>query len=253
MTVDSLPVMRPLIAISARFSDTADGWRVPTYATGRTYCDAIVRAGGLPVVLPPVAESIEHLPDVLRSVHGMVLPGGPDVDPARYGAADRHPALYGVRAEHDAFEMALARAAVAADLPVLAICRGMQVLNVALGGSLHQHITDGETTVKHRFEMHPVDLVPGCRAALAMGSTRPIGHSVHHQAVDAVAPGLVVTARADDGTVEAVELADRRWVVAVQWHPEDTAAIDTQQQALFDALVHAASAAPRVAEAARAT
>ncbi len=233
--------MRPLIAISARFSDTAEGWRVPTYATGRTYCDAIVRAGGLPVVLPPVAASIPHLREVLAGLHGLVLPGGPDVDPACYGAAERHPALYGVRTEHDEFEMALARAAIAADLPLLAICRGMQVLNVALGGTLHQHITDDEVEVKHRFELHAVQLVAGCRAALAMNTDRPVGHSVHHQALDGVGAGLVVTAHADDGTIEGVELPGRDWVVGVQWHPEDTADGDAQQQALFDELVRRAN------------
>lgn len=234
--------MRPLIAISARFSDTAEGWRVPTYATGRTYCDAIVRAGGLPVVLPPVADSIPHLPELFAGLHGLVLPGGPDVDPDCYGATERHPTLYGVRTEHDVFEMALARAAIAADRPLLAICRGMQVLNVALGGSLHQHITDDEVDVKHRFEMHPVQLDGTCRAALAMGTDRPTGHSVHHQALDRVGDGLVITARADDGTIEGVELPDRDWVVGVQWHPEDTADGDAQQQALFDELVRRAAA-----------
>ena len=234
--------MRPLIAVSARFSDTAEGWRVPAYASGRTYCDAIARAGGVPVVLPPAPGMAVHAFEVLAAFGGLVLPGGPDVDPARYGSAERHATLYGVRDEHDEFELALARAAVEADLPLLAICRGMQVLNVALGGTLHQHITDDETTVKHRFEMHEVELTVGCRAALAIGSTRPLGHSVHHQALDTVAPGLVVTGRAADGTVEGVEATDRRWVVGVQWHPEDTAGTDPEQQALFDALVEAAAA-----------
>ena len=235
--------MRPLIAVSARFSDTAEGWRVPAYASGRTYCDAVARAGGVPVVLPPAPGMAAHAGDLVAAFAGLVLPGGPDVDPARYGSAERHPTLYGVRDEHDEFELALARAAVAADLPLLAICRGMQILNVALGGTLHQHITDGETTVKHRFEMHEVELAEGCRAALAIGSTRPVGHSVHHQALATVAPGLVVTGRAADGTVEGVEAPDRHWVVGVQWHPEDTADTDPEQQALFDALVAAASAA----------
>ena len=216
---------------------------MPAYATGRTYCDAIVRAGGLPVVLPPGPDMADHVGELLGAVHGLVLPGGPDVDPARYGSEVRHSTLYGVRDEHDAFEIALARAAVAADLPLLAICRGMQILNVALGGTLHQHITDTETTVKHRFEMHEVSLAEGCRAALAIGSTRPVGHSVHHQALDTVAPGLVVTGRAADGTIEAVEMPDRRWVVGVQWHPEDTAADDVQQQALFDAFIAVAARA----------
>ena len=115
------------------------------------------------------------------------------------------------------------------DLPVLAICRGLQLLNVAFGGSLHQHI-DG-----HKLVLHDVSVEPGSRLA-ALGTMRPACFSVHHQSIDRVGAGLVVTARADDGTVEGIELPDH-WVVGVQWHPEDTAADDPAQQALLDAFV----------------
>jgi putative glutamine amidotransferase len=118
---------------------------------------------------------------------------------------------------------------------VLAICRGHQVLNVALGGTLVQHI-DG-----HRFVHHTTTLVPGCRAAVAIGHERPVGHHVHHQAIDRLGTDLVVTGRADDGTIEAVERPEG-WVVGVQWHPEDTAAHDGDQQRLFDAFVAACRA-----------
>jgi putative glutamine amidotransferase len=141
-----------------------------------------------------------------------------------------------VEPAHDAFELAVARAAVAAGRPLLAICRGLQVLNVALGGTLHQHITDSETTVPHRKHHHEVSIDATSRLAEATGATTVVGHSYHHQALDRVGEGLRVTARAADGIVEGAELTDG-WVVGVQWHPEDTAEDDPRQQALFDAFV----------------
>ena len=234
--------MRPLVALTARYSDTADGWRVPAFAVGRPYCEAVVRAGGVPVVLPPLVDTVDALRESLSRFDAVVLPGGPDIDPDRYGADEHHETLYGVRHEHDEWELAVTRTAIELDLPMLAICRGFQVLNVARGGTLHQHITDDETTVKHRFELHPVDLDPSSRAASAMGTNRPVGHSVHHQAIDRLGDGLAVTAHADDGTVEAAELDGARWVVGVQWHPEDTADSDPHQQGLFDELVRQAIA-----------
>ena len=224
--------MRPLIAITSRKTEQAQSWRVPAIAVGRTYLDAIVRAGGQPVVLPPLPDTLDDVADVLARVDGLCLPGGPDVDPRRYGASAIDERVTGVDAEHDAFDLACCRAAVELGRPVLAICRGHQVLNVALGGTLLQHIDD------HRFVHHEVALVPGCRAAVAIGHERPVGHSVHHQAIDRLGAGLVVTGRDDDGTIEAVELA-AGWVVGVQWHPEDTAAHDGDQQRLFDAFVAA--------------
>ena len=231
----------PLIAIAARFSEKSDSWRVPTIAVGQTYCDAIARAGAIPVVITPDEESTARLAEVLARFDAVVLPGGPDIDPCRYGAIDRHESVYTTRREHDDLDLTLARLAIELRLPLLAICRGAQVLNVAFGGTLHQHITDDETTVTHRFHHHAVCLEPGSLTRDLMGIDRPVGHSVHHQAVDRLADGFVVTARADDGIIEGFELPGS-WVVAVQWHPEDTAADDPHQQALFDGLARAASA-----------
>jgi putative glutamine amidotransferase len=227
--------VRPLIAITSRRSERADTWRVPVVAVGQTYLDAIVRAGGQPLVVPPLPDTIDDLADVLARVDGLCLPGGPDVDPRRYGATEIDPHVTRVDAGHDALDLACARIAVDHGLPLLAICRGHQALNVALGGSLVQHIDE------HRFVHHRVTLEPGCLAALAIGHEHPVGHSVHHQAIDRLGAGLAVTGRADDGTIEAVEHAGG-WVVGVQWHPEDTADHDGDQQRLFDAFTAACAA-----------
>ena len=230
--------MTPLVAVPGRLSDKAQGVRTEAMAVGRKYLEALRRAGAEGAVLLPDAESADRLAEVLARFDGLLLLGGGDVDPAAYGADERSPELRGVRPEHDAFELAALRAALALDLPVLAICRGHQVLNVALGGTLHQHITDGETTVAHGGHLHAVTLDDGSLAAVAMGTTCPTGSSQHHQAVDRLGAGLVVTGRAHDGVIEAVELPGR-WVVGVQWHPEDTAAEDRAQQGLFDAFAAA--------------
>jgi putative glutamine amidotransferase len=227
--------VRPLIALTSRKSARAETWRVPVTAVGRTYLDAIVRAGGQPVVLPPLEATLgsDDLAATLGRFDGVCLPGGPDVDPGRYGATDVHPKVVGVDADHDALDLAVAGTAVELGVPLLAICRGHQVLNVALGGTLVQHIED------HRFVHHAVALEPGSLAADAVGQHAPVGHSVHHQAIERLGAGLVVSGRADDGTIEAVELPGR-WVLGVQWHPEDTAADDPDQQRLFDSFVAAA-------------
>ncbi|MGH9138244.1 MAG: gamma-glutamyl-gamma-aminobutyrate hydrolase family protein [Acidimicrobiales bacterium] len=235
--------MRPLIALPSRLTDTADTWRVPATALGQPYQQALIRAGGLPVAVPPLFagdDLDDTADDVMSRVDALCLPGGPDVEPAQYGATEPHPRLMMVRLEHDALDLALARAAIHQDKPVLAICRGHQVLNVALGGTLHQHLPDliGKRAADDHFRHHnDIDVVAGSKAAAAMGTTRPRGHCVHHQAVDELGAGLVVTAWAGD-VIEGVELPDR-WVVGVQWHPEDTAATDPAQQALFDGFVAA--------------
>jgi putative glutamine amidotransferase len=237
--------VRPLIAMPSRFTDSADSWRVPATALGRPYQEAIVRAGGVPVAVPPLFDdddAEEVAAEVMPRVDALCLPGGPDVSPVRYGVDHLHPELVKVRHEHDTIDLALARAAVANDKPVLAICRGHQVLNVALGGTLHQHLPDvigDDEAGGHYHHHHDIDVVPDSKAAAAMGTTRPRGHCVHHQAVDVLGSGLVVTAWAGD-VIEGIELPDR-WVVGVQWHPEDTAATDPAQQALFAAFVAAAA------------
>jgi putative glutamine amidotransferase len=238
-----LGVVRPLIALPSRLTASADTWRVPATAVGQPYQEAIIRAGGAPLAVPPlfdVNDVVDAAAEVMSRVDALCLPGGPDVSPHRYGDNRLHPRLIKVCHEHDSVDLALAVAAIAQDKPVLAICRGHQVLNVALNGTLFQHLPDvigKRAAAGHDHHHHHLDVVAGSRTALAMGTTRPYGHCVHHQAIDQLGDGLVVTAWSGD-VIEGVELADR-WVVGVQWHPEDTAAKDPVQQALFDAFVSA--------------
>ena len=233
--------VRPLIAMPSRLTDSADTWRVPATALGSPYQEEIIRAGGAPLAVPPLfhADDVDAAAaDVMSRVDALCLPGGPDVSPHRYGVDHLHPRLIKVRDEHDTVDIALARAAVALDKPVLAICRGHQVLNVALGGTLHQHLPDvvGKRIAAGHYHHHnDIDVVAGSKTAIAMRTTRPRGHCVHHQAIDRLGAGLVATAWSGE-IIEGVELPDR-WVVGVQWHPEDTAAVDPAQQALFDAFV----------------
>jgi putative glutamine amidotransferase len=180
---------------------------------------------------------------ILASVHALLLIGGGDVDPARYGA-DAHPEQYGVDPERDEVEIELAKGAVETELPVLAVCRGAQVVNAALGGSLIQHIPDVAGAIAHRggvgrSVMHDVKITPGTRLAEACATEVLSGASSHHQAVDRLGRGLVVSARSEDGIVEAIE-AEEGWLVGVQWHPEETAAGDPAQHSLFDALARQA-------------
>ena len=234
----------PLVAVPAYVlrPGRVRGWEDGAAAVPAAYLQALRRAQLRPMVLTapepcPAAE-------LLAPFSGLVLLGGGDIDPSRYGAT-RHPAVYGTEPDRDDLELDLARAAVASTLPLLAICRGLQVLNVAFGGSLHQHLSDLQGAGRHGTPggdaervSHEVRIRPGSRLAAATGSTRLAGCvSVHHQAVDRVAPGLVVTAETPDGVVEALETPRDRdgWVLAVQWHPERSAATDAGQQALFDA------------------
>ncbi|HEY5173580.1 MAG TPA: gamma-glutamyl-gamma-aminobutyrate hydrolase family protein, partial [Acidimicrobiia bacterium] len=182
---------------------------------------------------------------LLARVDALVLTGGPDVDPARYGQR-AHPSVYGVDAAADEFECALAEAALVRSVPTLAICRGIQVLNVARGGTLHQHITDdpgvpphGRPGVAGGARPHEVALDRDSLLAEVMDTTRVTGSCHHHQAIATLGDGLRVVGRAADGIVEALEL-DGAFLLAVQWHPEDTAADDRAQQRLFDALVNRA-------------
>lgn len=228
----------PLIAITGRLSPTAENVRGPAFASGQGYSRAIARGGAQPVIIPPTVESFDRLIDSLLRFDALVLHGGGDVDPARYGEAATAEQLYGIVTEHDELEFRLVAAAIEFDLPVLAICRGMQVLNVALGGTLNQDIG----TETHWHTLHPVQVEPGSLVAKALGTDRPEAcHSVHHQSLKDVARSLRVVGRADDGMIEAVEQPDARFLIGIQWHPEDTADIDPVQQSLFDALIAATS------------
>lgn len=238
-----MPASRPFVALPGRASDAAEGLRTEVVAAGTRYATAVERAGGQPVLLPPFLDIDEcavreRAQAALSRVDALVMVGGVDIDPARYGAP-RHARTSGVDTTQDSFEFALVEAAIAIELPVLAICRGMQVLNVARGGTLVQHLPDDLSRNPHRKVHHEVHLADGSFVAEAVGAIDVSGHSVHHQAVDRVGQGLRVTGRASDGVVEAIEL-DHGWVVGVQWHPEDTAEHDPHQSALFEALVQQA-------------
>lgn len=230
--------MNPLVVIVGRQSHEAQGVRGDPFAAGQTYFRAVGRAGGTPLMLPPITGLIDDIPDLLRRVDAVVFHGGGDIDPRRYGQEPTEESLYGIVAEHDAMELAMAAAAIDADRPVLAICRGLQVLNVALGGTLVQDI--GNDDHWHRFT--PVELDAGSRLAKAMGTESPGRcHCVHHQGLDRLGDGLRVVGRDAGGTVHAAELDSARWIVGTQWHPEDSAADDPQQQGLFDELIRQAS------------
>jgi putative glutamine amidotransferase len=209
------------------------------------YLEALRRAGAEPAVLLPQRLKAEAAGPLLSRFDGLVLIGGSDVDPALY-ADEEHPACYGIDPDRDAFEVALVRAAADQAFPTLAICRGIQVVNVALGGTLDQHITDKEGVIAHGVPAgghgvsHPVELEPGTLVAKAMGVDRPDCFSHHHQAIERVGDGLRPVGWTEDGIVEAVE-AEEGWLVAVQWHPEETAHVDRAQQGLFDALVEQTS------------
>lgn len=209
------------------------------YSLPIAYVEAVRRAGGRVVILPPEAEPTRA---ILEGLDGLVLPGGGDIDPRRYGQAP-HPELYGLDSERDAFERVLAAETLRAQLPVLAICRGLQVVNVALGGDLVQHLPDVVfERVAHRagvsqFVRHRVRLAPGSRLADVCGSTTLEVASSHHQGPGRLGARLKAVAWADDDTVEALEAERHPDLLAVQWHPEETAAEDERQQRLFDWLV----------------
>lgn len=237
---------RPVIIVVGRELAKAEGIRGPGFGAGRRYFESISCAGGFPLILPPIAELTDDLASLVRRCDGIVLHGGGDVNPAAYGQRPVTESLYGINDLHDALEIAVVREVLEQDRPVLAICRGLQILNVVRGGTLVQDLpADGSSPTGHpghRQILHAVTLTADSLAAAAMGTTEPQRcHSFHHQAIDTVGAGLTVTGRSSDGVIEAVELSGARFVVGVQWHPEDTAHEDPEQQGLFDALVRAAS------------
>ena len=226
----------PLVLIVGRLATEAKGVRGAPFAAGRTYFNAVAAAGGVPLMLPPIVSLIDQVPALLARVDAVVLHGGGDVDPRRYGQEASAEQLYGIVAEHDEVELSVVRAALDTDLPMLAICRGLQVLNVAMGGTLQQHIGTESHWFAHRTD---VEVAEGSRLAAALGGKPVACHCVHHQAIDQLADGLTVTARTADGIIHGAEVDSARWVVGTQWHPEDTAANDPQQLALFEALLRA--------------
>ena len=205
------------------------------------YVDAVRRAGGLPMLLAP---GEPDLPAWLAGIDALVLPGGGDVNPECYGG-ETHAENYKIDADRDSNELALARHAVEAQLPTLAICRGMQVMHVAFGGKLVPHVPDvvGDVVAHRSPDKKPIPHVvtanPESKLAAVMGDTHVTVASWHHQATDGIADNFRIAAHAPDGLIEAMELPSHPFLLAVQWHPELTAASDPTQQRLFDALVRA--------------
>jgi putative glutamine amidotransferase len=241
---------RPLIAVPAYpvKAGRVEGWEKPGVAAPTPYLEALQRAGAREAILMPVAIDDADGVEVLERFDGLLLMGGGDLRPEEYRQQQRDE-VYGVVPHRDRFELALARAAVERGVPTLAICRGHQVLNVALGGSLEQHISERDGVVAHGkpgvpsgSSVHDVEIEPGSRLAEAMGVTRASCSSHHHQAVERTGAGLRVTARAPDGVIEGIELDGDAWIVGAQWHPEDTAGDDPVQQRLFDTFVRQAGA-----------
>lgn len=232
------PVGAPRIGITTYGRDHEDRFCLPA-----AYVEAVRQAGGVPLLLPPGESPSEG---VLEMVDGLILAGGGDIDPAHYGG-EPHPTLYLVDPERDRFELRLARRALEQDVPVLGICRGSQVLNVAWGGDLVVHLPEGEeAVVRHRLPPrvptdHEVRVEPASRLASVLGQTELWVRSWHHQAVRRVAPGWRAVAWAPDGTVEAVEYLQDAWAVGVQWHPE-LSRDGLPHRRLFEALVRAAAA-----------
>jgi putative glutamine amidotransferase len=247
----------PLVAVTAT-TRADDG--VPRVRLSTAYLQALEAAGLTPIVVPPFAlhdgvlnGSTGAIDAILDVVSGLVLTGGEDVDPAHFGAS-RHPLLHTVHAARDATELALTRGARARQLPVLAICRGIQVLNVALGGTLIQDIpSEHPSAIAHEADgprdqrTHSVALAPNTRLARALGRDAILVNSFHHQAISARAEGLVETAVAPDGVIEAVETPPDNswWVIGIQWHPEDLVrSPESWDRALFAAFGTAVAETP---------
>ena len=233
---------RPRIGLTLDAEPPGGYSRLPWYAIRENYCRAIARAGGLPLALPHEVELAEAYLDLLD---GLVVTGGAfDLDPALYGDATRHPTVT-TKDRRTAFELAITKGALARDLPILGICGGQQLLNVALGGDLIQHIPDAvpgclahEQPNPRTEPGHAVDVLPDTRlAALAGGCARLEVNSAHHQAAGRVGPGVVVSGRAPDGVIEAIEAPQRRFCLGVQWHPEY--GISIVDDLLFDGLIAA--------------
>ena len=232
----------PLIGITSYLEQARTGvWDVRASFLPKVYLDAVTDAGGIAVVLPPQPVDDETAQRIVGSLDGLIVAGGADVDPARYGE-QAHERTGAPREDRDAFEDALLRAAIDAELPFLGICRGAQMLNVARGGTLIQHLPDEVGDDRYQlgegvFNPIEVEVDAGSRIAGIMGEDRRATAPLyHHQAIGEVANGLTVTSRTEDGVIESLELDSVPFGIAVQWHPEEHA----EDRRLFAGLVQAA-------------
>lgn len=225
--------MKPVIGITTYLTRATFGsWEEESALVPADYVRAIDRAGGRALLVPPSEEAIE---ETLDALDGVIFSGGADLDPELYGQ-EAHPETKGVQGERDRAELALLQAALARDMPVLAVCRGSQVLNVALGGDLVQHLPEVVGDEKHKhtpgeYADHEVDVDPDTRLGALIGDRAPV-KSHHHQGFGRLGEGLRESARADDGTPEALEDPSRRFALGVLWHPEAG-----EDMRLFEALV----------------
>lgn len=232
----------PLIGIT--ISASVDAYPERAY-TNAAYLRAVQEAGGVPILLPPQLSGTAR-DELWRRLDALVLTGGGDLDPARFGES-RHPTVYDVSAARDELEIELTRRALGEDVPLLAICRGIQVLNVALGGTLYQDIASGlgspivhTQTEKRDQPTHAVKVQEKSRLAEILGRLEVEVNSFHHQAIKALGPRLVAVGVAPDGVIEAAEVVDHSFAVAVQWHPEHLVDHDAAARGLFRAVVEAA-------------
>lgn len=230
--------MKPVIGITAYAQEASWGvWTLPAALIPLSYVTSVASAGGRPVVIPPIEGAVD---ETLDAIDGLIFSGGADIDPGVYGA-ERHPETTVTHPHRDDAELALLEGALARDMPVLAICRGMQMLNVAHGGDLHQHLPELVGHEGHRetpgvFSEHEVEIAPESRTAGVIGARARV-HSHHHQGLGAVGNGLRAVGFAEDGSVEVIEDPDRRFALGVLWHPEEG-----EDKRLFAALVAEAAA-----------
>ncbi len=226
---------RPIVGITSYAQPAKWGaWELPAALVPWTYVESVERAGGRALLVPPSTEGVE---ETLDALDGLIFSGGIDIDPAAYGA-DRHETTDPAQAHRDAGELALLEAALARDLPTLAICRGFQLLNILRGGDLVQHLPEtlghsGHREVLGTFSEHAVEVKDGTRLAGILGPRHPAVQSSHHQGIGRVGDGLVETAWAEDGSLEGLEDPEKQFAVAVLWHPE----MEADDKRLFEALV----------------
>ena len=234
---------RPRIAVPARFSASASALRYAAEVASRNLVQAVHGAGGEPLVVHPHAPGglvdDDEVTARLAFADGILLPGGGDLA-GRWSGQAPHPSQYDVDEEQDAFDLAVARTALRRGVPLLAVCRGVQVVNAARGGTLVQDMAEHAPLRHHRNHRHTVKIEPGSRLATLVSETVHVS-CYHHQCLDTLGRGMEAVARSEEGVVEAVEIPEAAgWFLGVQWHPEDTWSEDPQQLALFDALVRAA-------------
>ena len=230
--------MRPLIGITSYALEARwAAWKLPAALIPLSYVESVQRAGGRPLIVPPVDGGVE---ETLDALDGLILSGGADIGPDVYGQ-DSHPETAMVQPERDRAELALLEAALAREMPVLAICRGMQLLNIVHGGDLHQHLPELVGHERHRevpgtFSLHDVRIASGTKTGEILGEHTGV-HSSHHQGLGRIGDDLTVVGWAEDGSIEAIEVPAHRFALGVLWHPEED-----EDKRLFEALVAQARA-----------